>query len=122
MNPSWPGLLSTYLVLGGVVAAAAIYRRRSRNSKLGLYLSAAVTVVTILLIFNSLGKLIAGLRPRTFDNVLIAIDHALFGVHPTVWMERMINPLLTAAAPVRLHQLLFHTPVTRSCSHRQGQA
>ncbi len=95
VNPSWPGLLSTYLVLIGAVTATAVYRRRARNSKHG-YLSAAVTVVTILFIFNSLGKLIAGLRPSTYDNVLIAIDHTLFGVHPTVWMERMINPLLTA--------------------------
>ncbi len=96
MNPTWPGLLSTYVILGGGVAAAAAHRRSARNSKHGLYLSAAVTVVTILFIFNSLGKLIAGLRPGTFDNVLVAIDHALFGVHPTVWMERLINPPLTA--------------------------
>lgn len=96
MNPTWPGLLSTYTVLGGAVALTATYRRHARSSARGLYVSAAITVVTILLIFNSLGKLIAGLRPGTFDNALIAIDHALFGVHPTVWMERLINPLLTA--------------------------
>jgi len=96
LNPAWPGLLSTYTVLGGAIALAATYRRHARNKKLGLYVSAAVTVVTILLMFNSLGALIAGLRHATFDNTLIAVDHALFGVHPTVWMERMINPLLTA--------------------------
>ncbi len=31
----------------------------------------------------------------TFDARLIAVDHAIFGVNPTVWLERLINPLLT---------------------------
>jgi membrane-associated phospholipid phosphatase len=36
------------------------------------------------------------MQSRTFDDVLIRIDYALFGVHPTVWLERVINPLFTA--------------------------
>ena len=95
-NPSWPNLLSTYASLCGAAVAAAVYRRNTRNLPRGIYLSGAITVVTILFIFNSLGALIAGLRHETFDRALIAIDYALFGVHPTVWLERAITPLLTA--------------------------
>jgi membrane-associated phospholipid phosphatase len=50
----------------------------------------------VLMLFNSLGQLIPHVRPVTYDEELIRIDHALFGVHPTVWMERLVSPVLTA--------------------------
>jgi len=94
-NPSWAGLLSTYAALAAAILVAAVYRARVDPAKHGFHLSVAVTVLTVLLIFNSLGTLIAGIHKTTFDARLIAVDHAIFGVHPTVWLERLINPLLT---------------------------
>jgi membrane-associated phospholipid phosphatase len=32
---------------------------------------------------------------RDYDRLLIAIDHTLFGVDPTVWLTRFANPFLT---------------------------
>jgi hypothetical protein len=32
---------------------------------------------------------------RDYDPLLIAIDHALFGVHPTQWLAQFANPLST---------------------------
>jgi membrane-associated phospholipid phosphatase len=32
---------------------------------------------------------------RDYDRLLIAVDHALFGVHPTEWLARFANPYLT---------------------------
>jgi len=93
---SWRKLLATYSLLAAAITALALYRERAATLKTGFYLHIALTVITILLIFNSLGALIAGMHSRTFDDVLIRIDYALFGVHPTVWLERVINPLLTA--------------------------
>ncbi len=93
--PSWGRLLSTYCILAAAITALALYRKRSAAAAPGFYLHVALTVITILLIFNSLGDLIAGIRSRTFDDLLIRADYALFGVHPTVWMERLINPALT---------------------------
>jgi membrane-associated phospholipid phosphatase len=52
-------------------------------------------VIAVLLIYSSLGELIAAIHTTTFDARLIALDHAIFGVHPTVWLERFSNPLLT---------------------------
>ncbi|MGE5172483.1 MAG: phosphatase PAP2 family protein [Betaproteobacteria bacterium] len=94
---SWGRLLATYFLLGAAIISLAVYRPRSGTKKLFFYLHTFLTVVTILIIFNSLGDIIPDLwRRRTFDNVLIRIDHSLFGVHPTVFMERLINPVLTA--------------------------
>ena len=93
---SWGKILTTYFLLAAAITALAWYRERTARVKSGFYLHTALTVITILMIFNSLGDLIPGIWSRTFDGVLIRIDHALFGVHPTVWMERMISPRLTA--------------------------
>ena len=95
-NPSWTGLIATYTVLAAAVVAVAVYRTRVDSAKKGFYLSIVVTVITVLSIFNSLGALIAGIHTTTFDASLISIDHALFGVHPTVWIERLISPTLSA--------------------------
>jgi len=96
VNPSWPELLATYAVLAVATMVAAAYRTRVAPANKGFYLSVAVTVITVLSVFNSLGPLISGMHPTTFDAVLIAVDHAIFGVHPTVWMERLISPTLSA--------------------------
>jgi len=95
MNPSWAGLLATYAVLAVAVLAAAVYRTKVGPAKKGFHLSVTVAVATVLCVFNSLGTLIAGIHTTTFDARLIAIDQAIFGVHPTVWMERLISPALT---------------------------
>jgi membrane-associated phospholipid phosphatase len=96
VTPSWSGLLATYTVLAVAILASAVYRVNAGSMKRGFYLSLVATVITVFVIFNSLGALIAGIHPVTFDGYLIAIDHALFGVHPTVWLERLISPTLTS--------------------------
>lgn len=95
-NPQWITLLATYAVLAVVILATAVYRTRVSPAKKGFHLSVAATVMTVFMVFNSLGELIASIHATTFDDVLIAVDFAIFGVHPTVWMERWISPTLSA--------------------------
>ncbi|HLO25866.1 MAG TPA: phosphatase PAP2 family protein [Geobacteraceae bacterium] len=95
VNPQWTRLLATYAVLAVAILTAAVYRTWVGHAKKGFYLSVVATVITVLFVFNSLGGLIASMHTTTYDARLIAVDHAVFGVHPTVWMERLINPLLT---------------------------
>jgi membrane-associated phospholipid phosphatase len=89
-------LLTTYLLLAVVLSLIAGVRNRSGSGNAAFYLHVAFTVAMVLMLFNSLGQLIPHVRSATYDEQLIGIDHALFGVHPTVWMERLINPVLTA--------------------------
>jgi len=96
VNPSWIELVAIYAVLAFAILATAMYRARVGQTKMGFHLSIIVTVITVLLIFNSLGALIAGLHSTTFDSYLITVDHAIFGVHPTVWLERLISPTLSS--------------------------
>lgn len=95
VNPLWTGLLPTYAVLAFLILGAAAYRTRMGPSKNGFYLSVVATMISVLSIFNSLGVLIASIHTTTFDPFLILVDHAIFGVHPTVWMERLISPALS---------------------------
>lgn len=95
VNPSWPGLVATYAVLAGAILMVALYRTNVGPTTAGIHLSIAASVMAVLIIFNSLGTLIACLHKTTIDARLIAVDHALLGVHPTVWLERLISPLLT---------------------------
>ena len=95
VNSPWTELLATYAVLAVAILIAAVYRTKVGPAKRGFYLSIVATVLTVSIVFNSLGALIAGIHTTTFDARLIAVDHAIFGVHPTVWMERLIDPLLT---------------------------
>jgi membrane-associated phospholipid phosphatase len=95
VNPQWTGLLATYGVLASAILATAVYRTRVGRAKKGFHFSVVVTVITVLTIFNTLGTLIAGMHMTTFDAQLIAVDLAIFGVNPTVWLERLVSPLLT---------------------------
>jgi membrane-associated phospholipid phosphatase len=46
-------------------------------------------------IFSELQHLVHPINPGDIDVQLIAIDYALFGVHPTVWLERFTVPWFT---------------------------
>jgi membrane-associated phospholipid phosphatase len=94
-NASWAGLVATYAALALAVLAAAWYRTRVNPAQRGVHVSVAASVVTVALVFNSLGALIAGLQRANCDARLIAVDLALFGAHPTVWLERFATPWLT---------------------------
>ncbi len=88
-----PGL--TYLLLALVIVALAVLDRKAGTWKILSSIRVFAPIVFIPIIFNSLGGLIAGIGPRQYDNVLIRIDYALFGGHPTVWMEQFNDVLLT---------------------------
>jgi membrane-associated phospholipid phosphatase len=99
VNPSRSALLATYAVLAIAVLSVAVYRARVGAAKKGFHLSVFTAVITVLTIFNSLGAIIASIHATTFDARLIAVDHAIFGVHPTVWLERLISPTLSTLLP-----------------------
>jgi membrane-associated phospholipid phosphatase len=52
-------------------------------------------VALIGITYKELTYLIPLIHPRDFDSALAAIDHRIFGMHPTVWLERFTWPPLT---------------------------
>lgn len=115
-------LLCTYSLLAGALVALARLRFGRPRANAFFYLHIAFTVAMILVLFNSLGGLIPHVRSRTYDQLLIRVDYALFGVHPTVWMERLVTPALTAAlqfAYVSYYFIPVSLGVTLIARHRR---
>jgi membrane-associated phospholipid phosphatase len=93
--PSWDWLIIRYALLALVIISVALYTAGSQKGRFALYVHAFLPVFIIPVIFDSLGDLIPLIWPRYTDDILINIDRVLFGVNPTVWMERFIHPMLT---------------------------
>jgi membrane-associated phospholipid phosphatase len=51
--------------------------------------------VIILLIFKEIYRMVHPIHPTDYDQLLIAIDHWMFGVNPTQWIGQFAHPLLT---------------------------
>lgn len=51
--------------------------------------------ISIILVFDSLGRIVHYINPRDIDPLLIKLDYLLFGGHPTVMLESIMTPLLT---------------------------
>jgi membrane-associated phospholipid phosphatase len=52
-------------------------------------------VISVLVIFDSLGLLVHAVNPHDIDYLLIRADYRIFGVYPTVFLEQFINPWMT---------------------------
>jgi hypothetical protein len=106
----WVSLLFRYgmlLVLLIVITAFLGRRTKGRGGRLLYYFS---PILFVFLIYQSLGDLIPSLH-SDIDPWLIRIDFSLFGVHPTLWMERWIFPWLTDIMSIAYVSYYF-LPVT----------
>lgn len=92
--------LSVLLTAGHAIMIAGIVLLACRSSLsrcpsfLGL-LHGWYPLVLIPLTYKEMEFLIPRVNPGDLDWHLAAIDYRLFGVHPTVWLERLTHPLVT---------------------------
>jgi membrane-associated phospholipid phosphatase len=92
--PSWRSLVLNYMILLGVLFALKISSDLKIMGRVGDFFHHFSPIFFLIAIYESLGNLIQHLQPD-IDSILIRIDYALFGVHPTLWMERWIVPWFT---------------------------
>ena len=72
-------------------------------------------------IFNELQYLVHPINPFDIDAQLMAIDYALFGVHPTVWFERFMVPWVTEYMQLAYVTFYFLPFILCTPLYRQGQ-
>ncbi|MFY9609399.1 MAG: phosphatase PAP2 family protein [Blastocatellia bacterium] len=72
--------------------------------------------------FKELGYLIPRIHPRDFDAALAAIDHRVFGAHPTVWLERFTWPPLTELLQICYPTYYFLPIILGAVIWRSGDA
>jgi membrane-associated phospholipid phosphatase len=99
----WERYCALHLILIIAVHLLASWERSSRSRPLAAsshlpiarFIHGWYPVPLIPTTFKELGPLIPEIHPRDFDSALAAIDYRVFGMHPTVWMERFTWPPLT---------------------------
>ena len=104
--PLWRSLLGLYALGVGVLLVLKWCSDREVLGRVGKFINDFSPILYIILIYQSLGDLSQYLHPDV-DPQLIRIDFLLFGVHPTVWMERWIVPWLTGVLSIAYLSYFF---------------
>lgn len=91
---SWPLYLVIHIALigGALLLAAAASKSRSRILHV---LRDWYPALYIPIIFVQLRILVPAVHPRTYDDLLLAWDNALFGEYPGHYLDAIASPLLT---------------------------
>ena len=86
-------LISLYTIL--LIVQFILIKIKKNNGILNFIYNLGFPTVCILLVFDSLEWIVHYVNPKDIDPLLIKLDYLLFGNHPTVMLERFMNPLLT---------------------------
>jgi membrane-associated phospholipid phosphatase len=84
-----------------------LVRISGMNKVLSVFRDIVYPVICVLVIFDSLGPIVHRINPQDIDYKLIRLDYLLFGVYPTVYLERFISPLLTDVLQVAYSTYYF---------------
>jgi membrane-associated phospholipid phosphatase len=92
--PLWRSLLLNYFIILGLLFAFKWSSDQKVVGKAGTFLYRFSPILFIVFIYESLGNLIQYLQ-ADIDPWLIKIDLFLFGVEPTLWIQKWIVPWFT---------------------------
>ena len=99
---SWGWLCALHAILIGVVVLLARWEHSSLRRvaasprrPFASFVHGWYPVALMFVTYKELTFLIPRIHPRDFDATLAAFDYRLFGVNPTVWIERFTLPPLT---------------------------
>jgi len=95
-NPVIPNaslLISAYLTL--LITQFIIIKFRDKNRFLRVTYDLIFPIISVIILFDSLGWVVHYVNPDDIDPLLIRLDYTLFGNHPTVMLEAVMNPILT---------------------------
>jgi membrane-associated phospholipid phosphatase len=91
--PRAPYLLAIYSLL--ITAQIIIIRFKDRGRFMGFFYNLIFPTICVLVVFDSLEWVVHYVNPEDIDPLLIQLDYRIFGNHPTVMLETIINPFLT---------------------------
>ena len=93
--PRWPHLVATNVGVAALVLASAALVSRLRRP-IPVFLLRTVTVtLSYAYLFEAVAGLQLILHGRFRDDLVLAFEDRLFGVQPTLWLERLVTPSLT---------------------------
>jgi membrane-associated phospholipid phosphatase len=86
-------LISLYSIL--LVVQIALIRLNNKGKFLSFFYDLIFPTICILTIFDSLEWVVHYINPADIDPLLIRLDYMIFGNHPTVMLESIMDPFLT---------------------------
>ena len=86
-------LISIYAAL--LILQFIIIRFRDRNRFMRITYDLVFPMICVIILFDSLEWVVHYVNPMDIDSLLIKLDYIIFGNHPTVMLEAIMNPFLT---------------------------
>jgi membrane-associated phospholipid phosphatase len=99
-------LLMQFIPLLLLAVGISELRRKWGGSKIVRFICDFSPIFFVICIFELLGGVIPHLRPDV-DNLLMQIDRSLFGMHPSLLMERFLTPWLIDVSAVAYASYYF---------------
>jgi hypothetical protein len=91
----WALAAASDLAVGAVLLVVAGAVRRMREGLGRALARTAVVSLGCAYLFGAVDRLQLILRGRWLDASVLAFEHEVFGVQPTIWLERFVRPWLT---------------------------
>ncbi len=86
-------LISIYTAL--LITQFIIIRFRDRNRFMRITYDLVFPIMCVVILFDSLEWVVHYVNPKDIDPLLVRLDYMIFGNHPTVMLEAIMNPFLT---------------------------
>ncbi|MDA8340119.1 MAG: hypothetical protein M0Z70_12540, partial [Nitrospiraceae bacterium] len=103
-----PSALYLILIYSSLIFFQLILFYLSRlNSFLALTRDIIFPFISVLIIFDSLGLIVHNINPHDIDYLLIRLDYIIFGGYPTIFMERLMDSVLTDVLQVAYSTYYF---------------
>jgi membrane-associated phospholipid phosphatase len=98
--PSWLFIFSADLTAMLLLCALAFIANSKRGNRLR-WIHDWAAFPLVIFTFKQLYFIISPIHHgKSYDSLLIAIDHLFFGANPTEWLARFSNPILTEALQI----------------------
>lgn len=91
----WPAHVAANLAVAAAVLASAALVAHLRRPIPVLVLRTVTVSLSFAYLFGAVAGLQLILHGRFLDDLVLAFEERLFGVQPTLWMERFVTPSLT---------------------------
>ncbi|MGM0442161.1 MAG: phosphatase PAP2 family protein [Elusimicrobiota bacterium] len=90
----WPVYIAAHALIIVLIVAGVPYLDKSEN-KIAQFLRWWYPIFMFTFNYKEIGRFTNILVPGWMDGAIMSFEKSLFGVHPTLWMENFVNPLLT---------------------------
>lgn len=91
----WPVLVARNAGVALAVLVSAVVMPRVRRPVLAFFLRTATVSLSYAYLFGAVASLQLILHGHFQDDLVVAFEAWLFGVQPTLWLERFVTPALT---------------------------